>query len=288
VTDRDRIVPPAPTTLPDRIVAVPPTVQDVDNSRPRLPKDKNRADFRKQGEDFRRLIEQHGKHTVWRKAMLCPCFNEQTGQVLLGCTQCDGDGYVFVDPINVRAHMASFDRNTKIYEKFGMWIEGATAITVEAQYRLHYRDKIELCDALMPFNELLKKNNRRGPRSVLPVGRDSARYRIVNVTKLMTHSDPLDPTSALVSLEAGFHFEVDDNGWLQWLPAGDNILSTGDRFSILYDFHPVYQVISHPHVIRDDVSGTKTVKDTVISLPLQAAAKLDFLVDVNTPVVSED
>jgi len=272
--------PPAPVTHADRVVAVPPTVRDVDNSPPRPPKRKQRSDFRT--EDFRRVIDQHGKHVTWRKALLCPCYNETTGQALLGCVDCSGSGYVYVDPLDIRAHMASFDRNTKIYEKFGMWLEGACAITVEPQYRIHFRDKIEMRDALMPFNELLKKGNRRGIRSKLPAGMDSARYRIVSATKMMYCPDP--ETGGLVALEPGFHFEITADGWIKWLAAGDNLVAAGARVSLLYDFHPTYQVVSHPHVTRDDVSGTKRPVDTVVSLPIQAGLKLDFLVDANTPL----
>jgi hypothetical protein len=283
MTDPKHIRPPAPTTLADRIVAIPPTVQDVDNSPARLPKNKLRADFNP--ELFRRQLDQHGKHVRWCKAMLCPCLNETTGQALLGCSTCDGSGYFFVDPLPIRAHMAAFDRNTKIYEKMGMWIEGATSVTVEPQYRLHYRDRIEMLDSLMPFNELLLKGNRRGIRSKLPSGVDSARYRIVNVTKLAFKPTP---TSDPVTLELGFHYEVSDDGWVRWLTAGDNTISDGTRFSVLYDFHPIYQVISHPHVLRDDVRGKKQPADTAYSLPVQAACKLDFLIDINTAVTSAD
>jgi hypothetical protein len=282
MVDPNRIKPPAPTTHADRVVAVPPTVGEVDNSAPRPPKNKLRSDF--DAEAFRRVIDQHGKHVIWTKALLCPCLNVTTGQALLDCISCDGNGYVYVDPIEMRAHMASFDRNTKIFEKFGMWVEGATAISCEAQYRLHYRDRIEMKDSIMPFNELLKKGNRRGIRSKLPTGVDSARYRIKSITKLMYAPNS---TSALVSLEPGFHFEVSKDGWIQWLAAGDNTLADGSYYTVLYDFHPVYQIVSHPHLTRDDVQGKKQPKDTVISLPIQGAAKLEFLIDVNSPIPEE-
>jgi hypothetical protein len=54
--------------------------------------------------------------------------------------------------------------------------------------------------------------------------------------------------------------------------------------SLHYDFHPVYLIVSHPHAMRDDVTREKTGdRDKIISLPINAAAKLDYLVDVNKP-----
>lgn len=283
MVDPKRIKPAAPRVLSDRVVDIPPTVQEVDNSPTRPPTSKTRADFRP--EEFVRILHQHGKFVTWTKAMLCPCQNETTNQALLDCTTCDGSGYFYVDPIDIRAHMAMFDKKTSIYEKFGMWVEGATAVTCEPQYRLHYRDRITMKDSIMPMNELLKKGNRRGIRSKLPTGVDTARYRIVNVTKLMYCADPTSPP---VALENGFHFEVDSNGWLKWLDPGNAAVADGETITLLYDFHPVYQVLSHPHVTRDDVIGTRRPTDTVTALPIQAAVKLEFLIDVNTPLPPPD
>lgn len=270
---------PTPIDKGNRTVDVPPTIGSIDTSGPQPAKQKTRADFKPQ--EFERVIAQHGKYVTWKKALLCPCINPTTGQVLLDCTDCDGSGYVYVDPIDVQAHMVSFDANTRIYEKFGMWLEGNVMVTVLPQYRLGYRDSIEMKDALMSFNEVLKKGNRRGIRSKLPSGVDSARYRIVNVTKLVYHGESAGSFS---TLECGFHFEVDDNGWIKWLNAGDALIPDGTVFSVHYDFHPVFQIISHPHVLRDDVRGTKVAKDTAYALPIQAAARLDYLIDINTAV----
>lgn len=273
-----KIAPPAPRIESDRIVAVPPTIGPQDTNEAKPPSYKNRANFRE--EEFTRILEQHGKYVVWRKAILCPCLNEVTGQGALTCTHCDGSGFIYTDPSRIRAHMASFDSKTGIYEKFGMWQEGGCMATVLPKYRLGYRDSIEMEDSLMTFCELLKKGNRRGIRGKLPAGKDSARYRIVNLTSLCF----VDDSGAIVNLENKVHFQIDKNGWIEWLSQGNKLVKDGAVLSALYDFHPVFLVISHPHATRDDVSGRKTGEDRVISLPIQVAMKLDFLVDVNNPV----
>lgn len=278
MADPSKIQPPSPVQKSDRIVSVPPTIGEHDYSGPGPAKQKTRADFRP--EEFERVILQHGKYVTWRKAMLCPCENHETGQPKLDCEDCDGSGYVYVDPHNIQAHMVSFDKSTRIYEKFGMWLEGNVMVTVMPQYRLGFRDSIEMQDAIMSFNELLRKGNRRGKRSKLPDGHDSARYRIASVTRLAYHSPGDD---SFVLLEPGYHFEVSDDGWIHWLSPG-SVVPDGATFSVLYDFHPVFQIVSHPHATRDDVRGTKVPDDTAYSLPIQAAARLDYLIDVNAPV----
>lgn len=279
--DVKKISPPAPRVLPDRIVEVPPTVRGFDTNEARPPKDKTRADFR--SIEFIRLLEQHGKFVIWRKAILCPDVNETTGQCDMNCALCDGSGFIYIDPIDIRAQVFQFDKNSRIFEKFGMWVEGQAQITVEPKYRLGYRDSIELKDALMPFNELIKKGNRRGRRSKLPDGVDSARYRIASVVRVV-----YDASDSLVMLEENYHFKIDKNGWIEWTVQGNALVPDGEYVSVRYDFHPVYIVISHPHVLRDDVTsrspdGVGVPKDTYRALPVAAGAKLDFLVDINVP-----
>jgi hypothetical protein len=286
MADAKKIKPPPPTVLSDRTVRVPQTVGDKDHEGTSVPLSKNRADFRTV--EFERLIQQHGKYVIWRKAMLCPCFNSTTGQTELNCDDCDGSGYVYIDPIEARAHMAQFDKTTRIYEKFGMWMEGQAQITIPARYRLHYRDSIQLRDALMPYNELIFKGNRRGIRAKLPTGFDSARYRIENVTRIAYRTTNVDGSCGIAVLEKDYHFSIDKNGWIEWHHQGNTLIPEGTVLSVMYDFKPVYLVVSHPHVTRDDVSGRDsegfgTSQNQVISLPLQAAVKLDFLVDSNTP-----
>ena len=95
--------------------AVPGTAGSIDplaDFNESLPKDKVRADFRP--EEFARAILQHGKRVTWRKAMLCPCINVDSDQASLDCTDCDGSGYFYVDPLPIQAHMASFEKETKL------------------------------------------------------------------------------------------------------------------------------------------------------------------------------
>lgn len=275
MADAKKIVPPAPRVESDRTVLVPPSIDKYDTSEDKPPRYKTRANFRE--EEFVRVLDQHGKYVFWKKALLCPCLNEVTGQVQLECHNCNGSGYVYVDKLEIRAHMASFDRKTTIYEKFGLWQEGNVMITVEPKYRLGFRDIIQMRDEIMTFSELLKKGNRRGIRSKLPSGRDSAQFRIVSATHICYLKG-----EELIHLEEGTHFEVDENGWLAWTTAGNRVVPDGTILSVTYDYCPTYMIVSHPHATRDDVSGRKTVENKVLSLPLQAAAKLSFLVDSNT------
>ncbi len=282
------ITPPAPGTLPDRTVEVPRTEVPVAPGGPDGPpvasqvelpnKGKQRSEFRP--EEFRRVIAQHGKYLIWRKAILCPCHDATSGRSEINCLPCGGSGYMYVEPITIQAHMAQFEKSTKIYEKFGMWLEGKCSVTTYPEHRLGFRDSLEMRDSVMNFNEILTKANRKGIRSVLPTGHDSARYRIVSVTNLVMMS-----TGVPVYLECGVHFNVSDDGWIAWTAAGDSLISDGTAFTLRYEFHPVWIVNSFPHSTRDDTSGRKSEKgvDRIISHPINGACYLDFLLDSNLP-----
>lgn len=233
-----------------------------------------RADFRT--EEFLKAIRQHGKYVIWRKALLCPC--NRDSQPDINCDQCDGSGFFYVDAALIQAHMVSFDAKTRLFEKIGAWLEGSCSVTVEPDHRLGFRDSLQMRDSVMVFDEILTKGNRRGIRSKLPTGRDSARYRIVEMTRAVVKI-----AGEVSALEEGKHFTI-DRGWIRWTAEGDTLVAAGSTVSVRYTFHPVWIVVSHPHATRDDNSGRKSTVDRILSLPVQGAAKLDFLLDINAPV----
>jgi hypothetical protein len=255
-----------------------PTVQETDpNYGSDVATDKTRVDF--DDSKFIAAIRQKGYFVRWRKAMICVCQNPETEQTSMRgvCDICDGSGYFYIDPQEIQAIMTNFSKQSDIYQRAGRWMSGESAITVEPQYKIGYRDSIEMLDAVAVFNEWITKGNRRGIRSKLPDGVDSARYRIKNINALFYADSNRTP----VRLSEELHYTIDANGWIKWTSEGNKV-PDGTVFSIHYDFHPVYVVTSHPHQLRDTVSKTKKKRQTVVRLPVQARVMLDYLHDPNT------
>lgn len=261
-------------------VAVPATVLDqdvprrIDDARLR----KQRADFRP--DYFKQAIDQKGRFVIWRKALLCPCINPTTNQSEINCEDCDGSGFVYVDPLKIQAWTTNFDQNLSIYKHAGAWLAGEGSATTYPEHRCGYRDSLELINDVMSFNEVLKKENRRGIRSKLPDGVDSARYRIKQIVRL-AYKDSENRTQLA---EEGVHFALTEDGWIRWLPAGDGLVVPGDYFSVLYNFAPVYIVTSHANATRNEMNIFAQPKNTLTALPLRVLIKLDYLTDINAPV----
>lgn len=272
-----KIKPPAPIVKgsPSRLVAVPPTVQEIDQPSVTGPLDKGRSDFR--NEKFLNLIKQKGYFLVWRKALLCPCVSPETEQPDINCTDCDGSGFIYIDPQDIQGIMSGFDRKDDIYRTPGHWLEGSSQLSVEPQYRLGYRDSVEMKDSVMVFNEWLKKNDREGVRSSLADGVDSARYRILNAVAFAAKDG-----ANLIRLKDDVHFQITSDGLIKWTRLGNQLLEDGQQISAHYEFHPVWIVISHPNTLRDSVSFFKKKDQTVISLPLRAVVSLDYLNTANS------
>jgi len=289
---------PATSTAPD---AYAPSTKGVSvRQGQEVSTRKTRSQFRQI--EFQRVILQHGYYLMWSKAVICPCMNAETEQTRVNCATCDGSGFYYSDPLMVRGIMSNLERNEKIFEKFGSWVEGTSQVTVEPQYRMGYRDRIEMQDTVMTHNELFKKGDRRGTRSRLPARTDSVRYRIVRLVKLVVsvgnvnlecctegaipEGVDLDNPDAVFPLEEGYHFRITADGWIEWLSRGDDLVPDGAWLSVLYEYAPVYIVVSHPHATRMETLETKVPSQQPFALPVQALVKLDYLSDITSPLPS--
>jgi hypothetical protein len=270
------VKPPKPTTVAT-VGNVPTTALKQDDYKA-IPYDtlhKTRADFRTI--EFLKLIQQKGYHLTWRKAILCPCVSPQTDQPRVDCPTCDSSGFFYVEPINIQGVMTGLELRKDVYRNLGEWLEGSSVVTTAPEVRLGYRDSVEMTHSVMTFNEWITKGNRRGIRSRMPDGQDVCRYRVVNMLHLV-----MDVNGVPLVLEQGTHFVINRSGWIQWTPQGDSLVDDGTVLSAHYEFHPVWIVVSHGHVVRDQVLKIKSPAPASTALPLQAAVKLDYLLDSKT------
>lgn len=271
-----KIVPPSLVTKIRRQVEPKPTVgakDPTDYASPLV--SKTRADFR--AEEFVRIIRQKGYFCVWRKAMICPCYNPKTNQAALNCDDCGGSGYQYIDPTLIQAVMTRFDRKDDVYKHGGHFFSGTAKATTEPQHRLGYRDSLELRDSVITYNEYIFKNNREGLRQRLPHWDkrkvDSARYKVVRPIAMIFK----DSSGESRRVEEGTEFCITEDGWIEWTPAGDRLIPDGTAISFNYEIRPVYIVTSHSNLLRNTLTLRKRSAPTVEALPVQVDVMLDYL-----------
>ena len=86
--------------------------------------------------DFEALIQMKGYDLELSKACKCPCMTAEN-HALPSCTNCNGYGWFFINPIMTRGLLSSINLNTKFKE----WSEellGTAALTLREGQRISF------------------------------------------------------------------------------------------------------------------------------------------------------
>lgn len=257
---------------------------------PPLKETGKRADFRPDW--FTTLLESKGNRMAWRRASMCPCtpVNDQTEQADPNCTLCKGKGWYYFglrralilpkigdldaiqkqiigvetdDPAAViRVLMTGISANPDALDRQGMWVAGDAQLTVRYENRLGYWDRLVDLDTEMVYSELLDQ----GAGRTLP-----SRYPITQANEVRTFGTVYKAEEDFTLVE----------GVLTWKTGKGP--ASGAKVAVHYLHHPTWLVVDHPHVIRMTSLKLKraeveTPEGTPQSLPLQAHARLEYLV----------
>ena len=248
-----------------------------------------RVDFRP--DDFVLAIETKGYRLAWSRATVCPCkpINDQTQQTDPNCSICKGAGWVLFRPeagtideklvgeltplqksilgdnaTVIRGIMSGLTNGQNPWENIGPRLEGVASLTVRAENKLGYYDRIVNLDSLIPYSQLLKIDN---PAAIV-----ETKYPIVQVNHLRT----LDQTYTVDT-----DFTINNDGNLVWVsgqePAKDSL------FSCHYLCHPTWRAMTYPHAIRLTPVKAKKSKPLTpggdpVDLPVQAMLQLEFMI----------
>lgn len=245
-------------------------------------KDRPRVDFLVN--DYVKVIEAKGYRVAWQRAAPCPCvpINTQTDQVNPNCALCNGQGWILFQPAGaatdirdigelnalqtqlaanaavVRALMTGINASKQPYLDIGPRLEGQLMVTMRAENKLAYYDRIVNLDAVAVYAEIVD-----APASgALPL-----RYKAVHVN-LLRSEDTVYTAGSDYTVTAG---DVTAGG-----------IPSGTRVVCHYLTHPSWRIIEHPHNVRLTQVSAKTSNPTTPAgdpsdLPVQAMAKLEFL-----------
>lgn len=247
----------------------------------------SRADFR--ASQFDLLVETKGYLFAWLRAALCPCESvaTQTKAADPNCPLCDGGGWIYfggtvtqtpqeigtltdtqqkiltanTGAMVIRGILTSIQAEYRPWDKMGNWMAGTCQLTVRAENKIGFYDKLICLDTEIVYSELRD----------MPAGNQLPTRYLVNEINLIR--------SNTVIYEMGTHYYLRE-GEIFFYP--EHRPPTGDRICIHYLCHPTYLVTEHPHVGRTTVTKFKsaTNKTPVGSprpLPNQAIVRYDFL-----------
>lgn len=211
---------------------------------------------------FTRFIADKGYAVTWEKAVLCP--NVPPGGLAprdhaINCQLCDnGLGFLYVDPIDTRMLMQGMKLNQSFFAH-GRWDMGNMMVTAEPEFQINYWDRLTLCNGVSRFTERVTR--QRGETS------DKLKYAALSVEYLAW----VNRSGALVTFTVDNEFSLSADGseivWTSDQP------DAGCLYSVSYKFRPRYVVLDLIHHHRDS-----TIKGTHYEFPVQAVAKLDYLI----------
>lgn len=221
--------------------------------------DDQNVDFERDA--FTKLIASKGYDVTWEKAVLCP--NVPRGGLTnrdhdIDCQICGGFEFIYVDPICTQMVFQAI-RLDQSYYAHGRWDFGQAMVTALPEFRLHYFDRLTLCNGVARFPE--RPVRRAGTTS------DPLKYPAIGIDYVAW----VDRNKTLKTFSPSDYTLSTDGTSIQWLtstPPDD-----GDTYTISYRYHPRYVVLNLTHHHRES-----TVDGKHYEFPVQAIAKLDFLV----------
>lgn len=202
---------------------------------------------------FEELIDRRGRSVAWEEAVICSCWNTDSGQPSYSCKACHGKGYVYQPPVEVNALVTSVTLNKEYQEMAGVFEVGDAVMTVpkriprrmpNGQYNLNefddnpmfeisMWDKITLLDDEYKTSEVLLHNVPMYGREA-----DALTDKVVRLKHIRKYNQE---TGEITQYILGADFNVVDGNRVVWLDGG-RAPADGEQYSVTYFHKPVYIV----------------------------------------------
>jgi len=211
---------------------------------------------------FYQLIQEKGYNCLIQHCVPCGNIDEYTNTHPKNCPLCHGTGFVYYDAERTKVVMTNLSRDKRFIQNPELLLGQAYA-TVDQTVSLWYRDRIVNLDALIRYSQLVKHS---------PTHIDSLRYPVFAVEDVFRFGNIND----VMKIEKDVDYRITDDYKLEWI-SSTNRPNPGELYSIRYQTHPSWIVISFPHVIRETTTRFLKRHESTEKLPLQAVTKLEFL-----------
>jgi hypothetical protein len=207
-------------------------------------------------EEFSRLLETKGYDVLIEKASPCNC-SAASNQADPMCMVCNGTGWRYVSSIDAKAVLTGMTSDVE-FTAYGTNRTGVAFLTVKAEARLSFRDRITLKDSRIVYAEVLKLGGK-------------TKYPIMEL-------------EFVADLDKTYEPKVDYNlvaGALVWEMTTDEEPVTKEpaSYSIRYLTRPRYLVLGFPNIVRTTQVKAKQTFVSTFELPVRAMIKLEFRVE---------
>jgi len=208
-------------------------------------------------EDFIDTLNKQGYDVRWSKAMFCPNRDpDQEDHHKLDCDLCDFNGFVYFDPIELKALVTSYGTK-QLFMPESRYEPGTAYFTTLPEHKLSFWDRIELLTAKTRFSEVTSMASFAGATAQL-------KYPALSIEKIITNVGKEIPNDSAVVLKDG-RIRFSER-------------PVDDFFSISYFYHPTYIMIDLLHSVRDSRITIVGGDDKEVDFPSQAVGRLEFLV----------
>lgn len=214
-----------------------------------------RVDFKQQ--DFDKAIQQHGARVLWERSVLCTCYDQYSGQPDYTCPYCEGKGYIYIAPKEIKA-LAYSQQGDKEQIPIGLLDLGTSLMTTRAQDRVGFRDRITFLDMQTPYSQIINySGDSQG---------EKLKYNCISMQYV--HIDGVEVTDYTIE---GNRLILGESTLEEFEPSNDT------RIAVLMMIRPTYIVIDMPHELRGTYIKFQHAVDTWYELPKQFMIKREDL-----------
>lgn len=222
---------------------------------------------------FDKLIDDKGYEIIKYDAISCPCKLEGS-ESLVNCENCLGLGWVFINPIEIKAILTSINRDTK-YKYWSPEFLGTVSVTVKDldSQRLSHMDKIVMKNETSILSEVRPVKTTGTQKFIF------TSYPIKEVNSVFLFNGSTNP---LIRLTEDQYSISEDNPYVLKLDSGITFPTDfNNSISIDYKHRVEYLIQDIPHNIRVSTYLDSKGKSDHQSLPVQAIARLAHYVNGN-------
>lgn len=208
--------------------------------------------------DFDTLVWAKGLDIVIEKALPCPC-SKKTKEYQASCMNCQGTGWVFINPIKTRAIVQSINKSTR-YKEWSAELVGTVALTVLSKNKLTYMDKVTLIDSESIESEVVL---------VKSFGNNLFSYTIYPINSVENSFLFVETDQKLTPLINGVDFNIIENK-IVYL---NQDIQQGNSITIRYHYKLQYNVLDLNHDSRNSYQQDSKSRDQKQEFPISAIAR---------------